>query len=162
VNGVVIRFATVIACLVLAACASSPPGDSSGEPDFALRVEDRDATAGRFMIYDLTGDGTMAIGSGASAQEGLTNESVVVGDEDFAAIRAAVVAAEWPTLDGASTGAGPRRLEVRLRIDGRTRRFEVLADGRDFDAPTNAVLTPLESIARRRFGSVLNGLPRGK
>ena len=65
--------ATVIASFALAACASSPPGDSSGEPDFALRVEDRDVTDGRFMIYDLTGDGTMAIGSGASAQEGVTD-----------------------------------------------------------------------------------------
>jgi hypothetical protein len=162
VNAVVIRFASVIACVMLAACAGTPTLESSGERDFTLRVEDRDAATGRFMIYDLTGDGTLAVGSGASAQEGLTDESVVVGDEDVAAIRTAVVAAGWATSDGASTGAGPRRLEVRLRIEGRTRRFEVLADGRDFDAPTDAVLAPLESIARRRFGSVLNGLPRGK
>jgi hypothetical protein len=156
------RLATVIACLMLAACASGPPADSSDEQDFTLRVEDRDATGGRFMIYDLTADGTVAIGSGASAQEGVTDERVTVGDEDVAAIRAAVVAAGWTTSDGVSTGAGPRRLEVRLRIDGRTRRFEVVADGRDFDAPTAAVLSSLESIARRRFGAVLNGLPRGK
>ncbi len=156
------RLATVIACLMLAACASSPAVDSSDERDFALRVEDRDATGGRFMIYDLTGEGTMAIGSGASAQEGVTDETVVVDDEDVAAIREAVVTAGWATSDGVSSGSGPRRLEVRVRIDGRTRRFEVLADGRDFDAPTLAVLTPLESIARRRFGSVLNGQPRGK
>ena len=156
------RLATVIASFALAACASSPPGDSSGEPDFALRIEDRDVTDGRFMIYDLTGDGTMAIGSGASAQEGVTDETVVVDDENVAAIREAVVTAGWAMSDGVSSGSGPRRLEVRVRIDGRTRRFEVLADGRDLDAPTLAVLTPLESIARRRFGSVLNGLPRGK
>ena len=54
-NAVVIRFATVVACCLLAACAGTPTVESPDERDFTLRVEDRDATGGRFMIYDLTG-----------------------------------------------------------------------------------------------------------
>jgi hypothetical protein len=52
--------------------------------------------------------------------------------------------------------------EARLRVEGRSHRLEVRANGRDFDPAVIAVLTPLDSISRRRFGVVLDGLPRAR
>ncbi len=147
---------------MLAGCVGDPIRPPSDAAAFTMRIEDRDSTSGRFMIYDLVGDGRLHLGAGAAAQEGLTDVIVPLAEDDLAEIRAAIRAAGWPPASASSGGQGPRRLEVRLRLDGTTHRFEILADDRTFDPEVVAVLAPLESISRRRFGTVLDALPRGR
>ena len=155
--------ATMLTLAVVVGCSSPPVAESTSDGVFTLRIEDRDSSAGgRFMIYDLTGDGTLRVGAGAVAQAGETDASVPVTVEEVEAIRSAIQAAGWTTGEVHRSGAGPRRLEVRLRVEGRSHRLEVRANGRDFDPAVIAVLTPLDSISRRRFGDVLDGLPRAR
>jgi hypothetical protein len=149
----------------LAGCASTTSGAPTDAPGLTLRVEDRDTAAGRYMVYEvyaLMADGVLQVGSGAVAQEGLTDATVPLSSADLAEIRSVVEAARWASEPPDRTGDGPRRLAVRLQIDGVSRRFEIWADGRVFDPADLGVLTLLESMARRRFGTVLDGLPRGK
>jgi len=147
----------------LIGCAATTATRTPDAAVFTIRIEDRDAEAGRFVIYDVAGDGGLQVGAGPVAQEGLTDATVPLTAADLAEIRRAVEAAGWSRPDRSSgAGAGPRRLDVRLRMGGVTRRFEILADGRDFEPAVEDVLASLSAMSRRRFDPVLDALPRSR
>lgn len=155
--------AIVLWTLVIAGgCRSGPIANGTGDEFRRLQVFDRDAADGRFRRYEVDVDGTFQVGSGEQARLGEVAAAPSLDDADVDRLVAALRDAGWfDASPPTSMGDGPRCVEVTLQLHGPTRRFELRADGRRFDVGTASVLAELEAFAGRRFGGVLDALPKG-
>lgn len=142
------------------------PGNSTGIPDepdqpaINMWLLDADGTAKRYALYKWDSDGTFRFGGGQAALEYQTPVRLTFTSEARSSLMAAMKDAGWFEKSfEPSTGSGPRELEVDLRLDGTHRKFTVMADGRAFDAETQAVLDVLQSISAQQFRGVLDALP---
>lgn len=159
---VVIATAGLILISIAGGCAGTPAADDAASR-LRLVVEDRDAAIGRFMRYEVDGDGGLRVGAGREAQRNEASEAPPLAAADLDRLVESMRAAGWLGASfPASVGSGPRRIVVSIRTEALDRRFTELADGRVFPAGTSAVLGELEGFARRRFGAVLDGLPKGQ
>lgn len=156
-------FAVGLAALVVAGGCRSGPMPIGDERLERLVVTDRDPTEGRFRRYEVDGDGTFRVGSGARARLGETDPAPSLDDADLDRLDAAVRRAGWLDAESpVSAGDGPRRLQVEMTVEGAVRRLEVSAHGRRFDPGAAAVVAELDAFARRRFSGVLDALPKGR
>ncbi|MDG2022135.1 MAG: hypothetical protein P8J59_09320 [Phycisphaerales bacterium] len=163
----VVLFQTMVfalAAVSLVGCAG--PGPSTGTPDepdqpaMNMWLLDADGTAKRYALYKWDSDGTFRFGGGQAALEYQTPVRLTFTSEARSSLASAMKSAGWFQKSfEPSAGSGPRELEVDLRLDGTHRKFTVMADGRTFDAETQAVLDVLQSISAQQFRGVLDALP---
>ena len=156
--------AIVMCAMSLVGCIGPGPvpgaSNEPNQPAINMWLLDADGTAKRYALYKWDSDGTFRFGGGQAALEYETPVRLTFTSEAQSALTAAMKKAGWLEKSFVPAhGPGPRELEVDIRLDGTHRKFSLLADGRAFDAKTEAVLEVLQSISAQQFRGVLESLP---
>jgi hypothetical protein len=149
---------SLVGCVGPGSVAGAP--SETNQPAINLWLLDADGTAKRYALYKWDSDGIFRFGGGQAALEYETPVRLTFTPEARSALTAAMKDAGWMEKSFVpAVGPGPRELEVDLRLEGTHRKFTLMADGRRFDAKTQAVLEVLQSISAQQFNGVLDGLP---
>ncbi|GEM_PF-6331324 len=149
---------SLVGCVGPGSVAGAP--SEPNQPAINMWLLDADGTAKRYALYKWDSDGAFRFGGGQAALEYETPVRLTFTPEAQSALTTAMKEAGWLVKSFVpANGPGPRELEVDIRLDGTHRKFTLMADGRAFDAKTEAVLKVLQSISAQQFRGVLESLP---
>lgn len=150
----------LVGCVGPGGAATAP--SETNQQAIKLLLLDADGESQRYALYKWRADGRFFYGGGRAAHEGETPIELPFPKDVQRTLTKVIEDIGWldATFTPPVSSAGPRLLEVDIRLKGVRRKFEVKADGRTFDQATSELLEALKAIAAQRFEGVLDGLPQ--
>lgn len=155
--GLFLVLVTVLSTCGLGGCAaiSSPRVDRTGGVTFCLIMID--AKGGSAARYEVWQDGTLGFSGGMDAHYDRVTWTGLMTDAEITGLLDLIETHQW--FDRSPLGSGePEGLTYRIELSGPTGHKRYRVSGRA--ESIKAVESLLDSIARRRFDSIMDTLPK--